>query len=64
MFLLVYLKSQYLDLYYLFYILMILLRILSLFAEGTSFGYSNRAELQIKNVMDHDLKELLEWSKK
>jgi len=33
MFLLVYLKNQYLHLYYLFDILMILLRILSLFAD-------------------------------
>ena len=30
----------------------------------TSFSYSNRDELQIKTVIDHDLKELDEWPKK
>jgi len=35
-----------------------------LFADDTSFSYSNRDELQIKNVIDHNLKELDEWSKK
>jgi hypothetical protein len=35
-----------------------------LFADDTSFSYSNRDELQIKTVIDHDLKELDEWSKK
>jgi hypothetical protein len=33
-------------------------------ADDTSFSYSNRDELQIKTVIDHDLKELDEWSKK
>ena len=35
-----------------------------LFAEDTSFSYSNRDELQIQTVIDHDLKELDECSKK
>jgi len=36
-----------------------------LFADDTSFSYSNRDESQIKTVIDHHLKELLdEWSKK
>jgi hypothetical protein len=34
-----------------------------LFADDTSFIYSNRDELQIKTVIDQDLKELDEWSK-
>jgi hypothetical protein len=34
-----------------------------LFADDTSFSYSSRDELQIKTVIDHDLKELkLEWN--
>ena len=33
-----------------------------LFADDTSFSYSSRDELQIKTVIDHDLKELDEWS--
>ena len=35
-----------------------------LFADDTSFSYSNRDELRIKTVIDHDLKELDECSKK
>jgi hypothetical protein len=35
-----------------------------LFADDTSFSYSSRDELQIKIVIDHDLTELDEWSKK
>ena len=35
-----------------------------LFADETSFNYSNLDELQIKTLIDHDLKELDEWSKK
>ena len=35
-----------------------------LFVDDTSFSYSNRYELQMKTVIDHDLKELDEWSKK
>jgi hypothetical protein len=35
-----------------------------LFEDDTSFSYSSRDELQIKTVIDHDLKELDEWSKK
>jgi hypothetical protein len=35
-----------------------------LFADDTSFSYSCRDELQIKTVIDHDLKEMDEWSKK
>jgi hypothetical protein len=35
-----------------------------LLADDTSFSYSNRDELQIKTVIDQDLKELDEWSKK
>jgi hypothetical protein len=34
------------------------------FEDDTSFSYSSRDELQIKTVIDHDLKELDEWSKK
>ena len=34
------------------------------FADDTSFSYSSRDELQINTVIDHDLKELDEWSKK
>jgi hypothetical protein len=34
------------------------------FADDTSFSYSNRDELQITTVIDHDLKELDEWSNK
>ena len=30
--------------------------------DDTSFSYSSRDELQIKTVIDHDLKELDEWS--
>jgi hypothetical protein len=29
-----------------------------LFVDDTSFSYSSRDELQIKTVIDHDLKEL------
>jgi hypothetical protein len=35
-----------------------------LFAEDTFFSYSNRDELQIQTLIDHDLKELHECSKK
>jgi hypothetical protein len=35
-----------------------------LFADDTSFSYSNCDELQIKTMIDHNLKELDEWSKK
>ena len=35
-----------------------------LFANDTSFSYSSRDELQIKTVIDHDLKKQDEWSKK
>jgi hypothetical protein len=35
-----------------------------LFAVDTSFSYSSHDELQIQTVIDHDLKELDEWSKK
>jgi hypothetical protein len=41
-----------------------LISLTRLFADDTSFSYSNRDELQIKTVIDHDLKELDEWSKK
>ena len=41
-----------------------LISLTRLFANDTSFSYSNRDELQIKTVIDHDLKELDEWSKK
>jgi hypothetical protein len=33
-----------------------------LFADDTSFSYSNRDELQIKTLIDHDLQELDECS--
>jgi hypothetical protein len=35
-----------------------LISLTRLFADDTSFSYSNRDELQIKTVIDHDLKEL------
>jgi transposase len=35
-----------------------------LFADYTYFSYSNRDDLQIKTVIDHDLEELDEWPKK
>ena len=35
-----------------------------LFADDTSFSYSNRDELQIKTLIDHDLQELDECSQK
>ena len=35
-----------------------------LFADDTSFSYSSHDELQIKSVIDHDLRELDEWSRK
>ena len=41
-----------------------LISLTRLFADDTSFSYSNRDELQIKTVIAHDLKELDEWSKK
>jgi hypothetical protein len=41
-----------------------LISLSSLFADDTSFSYSNRNELQKNTVIDHDLKELDEWSKK
>jgi hypothetical protein len=34
-----------------------------LFADDTSLSYSSLDELQMKTVIDHDLKELDEWSK-
>ena len=33
-------------------------------ADDTSFSYSNRDELQIQTVIDHDLEKLDAWSKK
>jgi hypothetical protein len=41
-----------------------LISLTRLFADDTSFSYSNRDELQIKTVIDHNLKELDEWPKK
>ena len=35
-----------------------------LFADDTSFGYSNQDTMQLKNVIDHDLNEMDLWSKK
>ena len=35
-----------------------------LFADDTSFGYSNQDTMQLKNVIDHDLNEMDIWSKK
>ena len=35
-----------------------------LFADDTSFGYSNRDTMQLKNVIAHDLNEMDIWSKK
>ena len=34
-----------------------------LFADDTSFGYSNRDTMQLKNVIAHDLNEMDIWSK-
>jgi hypothetical protein len=34
-----------------------------LFADDTSFGYSNQDTMQLKNVIDHDLNEMDLWSK-
>jgi hypothetical protein len=39
-----------------------LISLTRLFADDTSFSYSNRDELQIKTVIDHDLKELVNFS--
>jgi hypothetical protein len=33
-------------------------------ADDTSFGYSNRDTMQLKNVIAHDLNEMDIWSKK
>ena len=35
-----------------------------LFADDTSFGYSNQDTMQLKNVIDHNLNEMDLWSKK
>jgi hypothetical protein len=32
-----------------------------LFADDTSFGYSNQDAMQLKNVIDHDLNEMDLW---
>jgi hypothetical protein len=32
-----------------------------LFADNTSFGYSNQDTMQLKNVIDHDLNEMDLW---
>jgi len=32
-----------------------------LFADDTSFGYSNQDTMQLKNVIDHDLNEMDIW---
>ena len=40
-----------------------LLSVTRLFADDTSFGYSSPDGPQIKNVVDHDLRELHSWSK-
>ena len=68
MFQLVYPKGSVLrPLLFIMYINDIAEKLISLtrvFADDTSFSYSNRDELQIKTVIDHDLKELDEWSKK
>ena len=34
-----------------------------LFADDTSFGYSNQDTMQLKNVIAHDLNEMDIWSK-
>jgi hypothetical protein len=49
---------------YINYIAEKLISLTRLFADDTSFSYSNRDELQIKTVIDQDLNELDEWSKK
>ena len=33
-----------------------------LFADDTSFGYSNQDTMQLKNVIDHELNEMDLWS--
>ena len=41
-----------------------LISLCRLFADDTSFSFSSQDELQIQSVIDHDLRELNEWSKK
>ena len=41
-----------------------LLSLCRLFADDTSFGFSSNDGLHVKDVIDHDLKRLDEWSKK
>ena len=41
-----------------------LMSLCRLFADDISFSYSSHDELQIKSVIDHDLRELDEWSRK
>ena len=41
-----------------------LISLCRLFADDTSFSYSSHDGLHIQNVIDHDLKELDEWSQK
>jgi hypothetical protein len=59
MFQLVHLKDQYLVLYFspIDDITENLISLTRLFADDTSFSYSNGDELKIKAVIDHDLKE-------
>ena len=35
-----------------------------LFADDTSFSYSSQDQVQVRSVIDHDLKKLDEWSRK
>jgi hypothetical protein len=41
-----------------------LLSLSRLFADGTSLGYASQDEDQIKYVINHDLHELGDWSKR
>jgi hypothetical protein len=41
-----------------------LLSLSSLFADDTSLGYASQDEAQIKYVINHDLHELGDWSKR
>ena len=56
-------KAQYL-VFFIIYINDIADKLVSLsrlFADDTSFGYSNQDTIQLKNVIDHDLNEMDIW---
>jgi hypothetical protein len=56
-------KAQYL-VFFIIYINDIADKLVSmsrLFADDTSFGYSNQETMQLKNFIDHDLNEMDIW---